>query len=62
MTINETKKEILRIIDQLPEKRLIELLSLLNDLQQYPALDIASAYQVKQIIDEDSEVFRRLAE
>jgi len=52
----------MRIIDELPEERLIELLNLLKELKEYPGLDIPAFFKVKRTMDEDSEVFRRLAE
>lgn len=62
MTTEERKSEIMRIIDELPEERLIELLNLLKELKEYPGLDIPAFFKVKRTMDEDSEVFRRLAE
>jgi hypothetical protein len=62
MTTEEIKSEIMRIVDELPEERLIELLNFLKGLKEYPGLDIPTFFKVKRVIDEDSEVFRRLAE
>ncbi|ASU33764.1 hypothetical protein [Mucilaginibacter xinganensis] len=62
MTVLEIKSEIKRTVDQLPENSLIELLDLLKDLQQYPAVDIASVYQLKQIIAENRQLLEKLAQ
>ena len=62
MTVIEIKSEIKRTVDQLPESSLAELLDLLKDLQQYPSVDIASVYQIKQIIAENRQLLEKLAQ
>lgn len=62
MTVLEIKSEIKRTVDQLPENSLVELLDLLKDLQQYPSVDIASVYQLKQIIAENRQLLEKLAQ
>jgi len=62
MTVIEIKSEIKRTVDQLPENSLVELLDLLKDLQQYPSVDIASVYQLKQIIAENRQLLEKLAQ
>jgi hypothetical protein len=62
MTVLEIKSEIKRTVDQLPESSLAELLDLMKDLQQYPSVDIASVYQLKQIIAENRQLLEKLAQ
>ena len=62
MTVIEIKSEIKRTVDQLPENSLVELLDLLKYLQQYPSVDIASVYQLKQIIAENRQLLEKLAQ
>lgn len=62
MTAVEIKSELKRKIDELPEHSLTELLDLINELQQYPSVDIASVYQLKQIVAENRELLQRLAQ
>lgn len=62
MTVLEIKSEIKRTVDELPESSLTELLDLVKDLQQYPSVDIASVYQLKQIIAENRRLLEKLAQ
>ncbi len=62
MTVLEIKVEITRKLDVLPENSLTELLDLIKEMEQYPSLDIASVYQIKQIVAENRELLQKLAE
>lgn len=63
MTVIEIKSEIKRAVDELPDgSSLTELLDLIKDLQQYPSVDIASVYQIKQIIAENKQLLQKLAQ
>jgi len=62
MTVLEIKSEITRKLDELPENSLTDLLDLIKDLEQYPSLDIASVYQIKQIIAENRQLLQKLAQ
>jgi len=62
MTVIEIKSEITRKLDELPENSLAELLDLINDLQHHPSVDIASVYQIKQIIAENRQLLEKLAQ
>ncbi len=62
MTVLEIKGEINRKLDVLPENSLSELLDLIKEMEQYPSLDIASVYQIKQIIAENRQLLQKLAE
>ncbi len=62
MTALELKGEITRKLDVLPENSLTELLNLIREMEQYPSLDIASVYQIKQIVSENRELLQKLAE
>lgn len=62
MTAIEIKSEITRKLDDLPENSLAELLDLINDLQEYPSVDITTVYQLKQIIAENRQLLEKLAQ
>lgn len=62
MTVLEIKSEIKKTIDELPESSLTELFYLLKDLQQYPSVDIATVYQLKQTIAENRQLLEKLAQ
>jgi hypothetical protein len=62
MTAVEIKSEINRKLDNLPENSLAELLELINDLQEYPSVDITTVYQLKQIIAENRQLLEKLAQ
>ena len=62
MTVLEIKGEITRKLDELPENSLSDILDLINDLQQYPSLDITSVYQIKQIIAENRQLLTKVAQ
>jgi len=62
MSIDEIKSAIKRIVDELPEDRLVELLELLNEIKQYPGMDISSLYNFKRIIVEEHELLKRLSD
>jgi len=62
MTAIEIKSEITRKLDNLPENSLAELLDLINDLQEYPSVDITTVYQLKQIIAENRQLLEKLAQ
>ncbi|MEO6631826.1 MAG: hypothetical protein ABIN13_08900 [Mucilaginibacter sp.] len=62
MTAIEIKSEINRKLDNLSENSLAELLELINDLQEYPSVDITTVYQLKQIIAENRQLLEKLAQ
>ena len=62
MTALELKVEITRKLEVLPENSLTELLDLIKEMEQYPELDIASVYQIKQIIAENRQLLQKLTE
>jgi Ni,Fe-hydrogenase maturation factor len=62
VTALEIKSEIKKTIDELHESSLAEVLNLLKDLQQYPSVDIASVYPLKQIIAENRRLLEKLAQ
>jgi len=62
MTVVEVKTEIIKTVDELPENSLTELLELMKDLKEYPSVDIATVYQLKQIIAENRQLLEKLAQ
>ena len=63
MTVIEIKSEIKRAVDELPDgSSFTELLDLIKNLQQYPSVDIASVYQIRQIVAENRQLLQKLAE
>jgi len=60
MTPAECKIEILKVIDELPEELLPEILDLLNKLRSHSA-QVRRRELIKQILKEDARLFRRPA-
>jgi len=62
MTVVEVKNEIGKALDDLPEDVLPEILRYLNLVRQQPIDKTRLDISVKQILEEDYEVFERLAQ
>ncbi len=62
MTVTEIRYEIKKKVDELPEHSLEDLLSLIKELQNYPSVDIASVFQLKQIIAQNRSLLEKLAQ
>ncbi|MFD0792295.1 hypothetical protein ACFQZX_02270 [Mucilaginibacter litoreus] len=62
MTVIEIKDEIKKVLDEVPEENLPDVLVLLKELQS-TATDKAKRIALFQkIVEEDKEVFQRLAQ
>ncbi len=62
MTLAEIKSEIVKEIDQLPESILPEILVVLKRLKVDSTDEIRRQRSFSQILQEDGELFRRLAQ
>ncbi len=62
MTKTEIKNEIQKVLDKVPENVLKDILDFLKDLQSQPSgrLDLAS--NLRQILAEDKELLKKLAQ
>ena len=61
MTTIQLKKEIQKVLDEVPENVLPDVLDFLRELQKHPAEDIQLAKFMKKILKEDKELLERLA-
>ncbi len=62
MTKTELKIEIQKIIDNVPENVLEDILDLLQELQARPSYNVKLANNLRQILSEDNELLERLAQ
>lgn len=62
MTSIEIKTEIQKVIDQVPESVLQDVLDFLKELQTKSVEDIKLANNLKKIISEDRELLEKLAQ
>ncbi|MDF2432592.1 MAG: hypothetical protein JWP44_2223 [Mucilaginibacter sp.] len=62
MTTIQLKTEIHKILDEVPEDALPDVLGFLKELQQHPAENIRLASHLKQILSEDKELLEKLAQ
>jgi len=61
MTKTEIKNEIQKVLENVPESVLHEILGLLKDLQQHPKNVLALTNSLRKIINEDKELLEKLA-
>jgi len=61
MTSVEIRSEIEKVLDQVPENTLIDVLSFLNELKTKSADDVRLAANLKKILSEDRELLKKLA-
>lgn len=61
MTKTEIKIEIQKVLDNVPENVLQDILLLLKDLQNEPAKQIEITHSLRQILSEDKELLEKLA-
>jgi hypothetical protein len=61
MTKTEIKIEIQKVLDNVPENLLHDILSLLKDLQNESTEQIQITHALRQILSEDKELLERLA-
>jgi hypothetical protein len=62
MTTLQLKKEINKVLDQVPENRLGAVLDFLKQVQSDQETDEILAANFKKILAEDSELLQKLAE
>ena len=62
MTAIEIKKEITKVLDQVPEKLLVDILDLIKEVQyeKYSKSNLTSNF--KKILSEDSDLLHKLAQ
>jgi glutamyl-tRNA reductase len=61
MTKTEIKMEIQKVLDNVPENLLHDILELLKDLQNESTEQIQITHALRQILSEDKELLDRLA-
>jgi hypothetical protein len=61
MTKTEIKLEIQKVLDNVPENVLQDILHLLKDLQNVSTERIEITHSLRQILTEDKELLERLA-
>lgn len=61
MTKTEIKIEIQKILENIPENVLHDLLILLKDLQNQPGERLELTHALRQILSEDKELLEKLA-
>lgn len=62
MTAVEIKKEISKVLDQVPEKLLADILDLLKEVQSGKSLNSTLTSNFKKILAEDSDLLHKLAQ
>ena len=62
MTVIEIKKEIRKVLDQVPEKLLEDILDLLKEVQSEKSLNPTLTSNFKKILSEDNDLLHKLAE
>ena len=62
MTKAELKIEIQKVINNVPENILEDVLDFLKELQEQPANKVKLANNLRQILSEDKELLERLAQ
>ncbi len=62
MTKAELKIEIQKVINNVPENILEDVLDFLKELQEHPSNKVKLANNLRQILSEDKELLERLAQ
>lgn len=62
MTTLEIKKEISKVLDQVPEKLLADILDLLKKVQSKETSNATLTANFKKILEEDSDLLHKLAQ
>ena len=62
MTKTQIKIEIQKILDNVPDNMLQDILSLLRDLQNQPQRSLEISHSLRQILSEDKELLEKLAQ
>ncbi len=61
MTTKDLRKEINRVIQEVPENFLEDILSYLRQIEKKPQRDIEALTELKRIFKEDQELLEKLA-
>ncbi len=61
MTTQDLRKEISRVIQEVPENFLEDILSYLRQIEKKPHKDIEALTDLKRIFKEDQELLEKLA-
>jgi hypothetical protein len=62
MTSVQIKKEISKVLDQVPEKILLDILDFLKEVQSEKSENANLPSNFKKILSEDSELLKKLAQ
>ncbi len=62
MTKTEIKNEIQKVLDNVPENVLQDILTLLKGLQDQPVGKLELTHSLRQILTEDKELLEKLAQ
>ena len=62
MTAIEIKKEINKVLDQVPEKLLVDILDLIKEVQSDKSSNSTLTSNLKKILSEDSDLLHKLAQ
>ncbi len=62
MTSTEIKTEIQKVLDNIPENALQDVLVFLKNLQPNSATQLTLAHNLQQILKEDQELLHKLAQ
>nr|WP_315152283.1 hypothetical protein [uncultured Flavobacterium sp.] len=62
MTAIEIKREINKVLDQVPEKLLVDILDLVKEVQLDNSSNSTLTSNFKKILSEDSELLHKLAQ
>lgn len=62
MTSVEIKREISKVLDQVPEELLVDILDLIKKVQTERSSAVSLASNFKKILLEDSEVLHKLSQ
>jgi hypothetical protein len=62
MTAIEIKKEISKVLDQVPEKLLADILDLLKEVQSDKSSNSTFTSNFKKILSEDNDLLHKLAQ
>lgn len=62
MTAIEIKKEINKVLDQVPEKLLVDILDLIKEVQLDNSSNSTLTSNFKKILSEDSDLLHKLAQ
>ena len=62
MTAIEIKKEITKVLDQVPENLLVDILDLIKEVQSEKSSSSNLTSNFKKILSEDSDLLHKLAQ